>query len=71
MKINSGDLLLIAEVIRDLYRESNNTDRSYSEKVIYDLALDRLASEYALLHKLDQKKALDEILDFIKEKQIA
>ena len=70
MKINSGDLLLIAEVIRDLYRESNNADRSYSEKVIYDLALDRLASEYALLYKMDQKEALGKILDFIKEKQI-
>ena len=69
-KINSGDLLLIAEVIRDLYKDSNTMDRSYSEKVIYDLALNRLASEYALLHKIDQKKSLDKILDFIKEKQL-
>ncbi|NRA73757.1 MAG: CarD family transcriptional regulator [Rickettsiales bacterium] len=68
-KINSGDLLLIAEVIRDLYKDSSAMDRSYSEKVIYDLALNRLASEYALLHKMDKEKALEKILDFIKEKQ--
>jgi len=70
-KINSGELLLIAEVIRDLYRESNNTDRSYSEKIIYDLAINRLASEYALLHRLDPKKALDKVLTCIQERQIA
>jgi CarD family transcriptional regulator len=68
-KINSGDLFLIAEVIRDLYRDSNNTDRSYSEKLIYDLALSRLASEYALLNELDSKKSLEKIVTFIEEKQ--
>lgn len=70
-KINSGDLTLIAEVIRDLYRDSNNKDRSYSEKVIYDLALSRLSSEYALLYKLDQKKSLEKILEIIQAKQEA
>jgi len=70
-KINSGELLLIAEVIRDLYRDSTNTDRSYSEKVIYDMALNRLATEYALLKKVDSKKALEKILGFIEEKQVA
>lgn len=68
-KINSGDLFLIAEVIRDLYRDSSNTDRSYSEKLIYDLALSRLASEYALLNELDSKKSLEKIVRFIEEKQ--
>jgi CarD family transcriptional regulator len=70
-KINSGDLVLIAEVIRDLYRDSNNKDRSYSEKVIYDLALHRLSSEYALLNKVDQKKSLEKILGIIEEEQVA
>lgn len=70
-KINSGDLLLIAEVIRDLYRDSSNKDRSYSEKIIYDLAMDRLSSEYALLHSMDQKKSLEKILEIIEEKQEA
>lgn len=70
-KINSGDLLLIAEVIRDLYRDSTNKDRSYSEKVIYDMALDRLSSEYSLLHKMDKKKSLEKIIEVIEEKQAA
>jgi CarD family transcriptional regulator len=70
-KIHSGSLASIAEVIRDLFKGCNTSDRSYSEKVIYDLALSRLSTEYALLHKLDQQAALDKILELIREKQAA
>lgn len=70
-KINSGELMLIAEVIRDLFKNTEDTDRSYSERVIYEAALNRLASEYAILYNIDNLKAMDQILDYIKEKQAA
>jgi CarD family transcriptional regulator len=70
-KIHSGSLVSIAEVIRDLFKGTNTSDRSYSEKVIYDLALSRLSSEYAVLHKLDQKIALEKILELIRDRQAA
>lgn len=70
-KINSGSLTSIAEVVRDLFKDPSITDRSYSEKVIYDLALSRLSGEYALLYNLDSKTALNKILEIIKEKQPA
>lgn len=70
-KINSGSLISIAEVVRDLFKDTAVTDRSYSEKVIYDLALTRLSGEYALLYGIDQKAALNKILELIKDKQPA
>ena len=50
-KINSGDPVSIAEVVRDLYRSQTQTDQSYSERQIYEQALDRLANELAALEK--------------------
>lgn len=70
-KINSGELVLIAEVVRDLYRNSDDTDRSYSERIIYESALSRLVAEYAILSKVDNSIALDHILGYIKGKEAA
>lgn len=70
-KINSGELLLIAEVVRDLYRSSDDTDRSYSERIIYESALSRLVAEYAILSNVDSTIAMDNILRYIRGKEAA
>ncbi len=57
-KINSGDLVAIAEVVRDLYRSDAQPEQSYSERQLYEAALDRLARELAAVHKLTDSEAL-------------
>jgi len=56
-KINSGDPIAIAEVVRDLYRNTTQPDQSFSERQIYEAALDRLACEVAAVEKVDKEKA--------------
>jgi len=56
-KINSGDPASIAEVVRDLHRNSGQPDQSYSERQIYQAALDRLAREFAAIEKIDEETA--------------
>jgi CarD family transcriptional regulator len=56
-KINSGDPVSIAEVVRDLYRNADQPEQSYSERVIYQQALERLARELAAVEKIDEHKA--------------
>jgi CarD family transcriptional regulator len=51
-KINSGDLVSIAEVVRDLYRSDVQPEQSYSERQLYEAALDRMAREIAAVQKL-------------------
>ena len=53
-KINSGDPLAIAEVVRDLHRNAGQPDQSFSERQIYEAAMDRLAAELAALDKTDK-----------------
>ena len=53
-KINSGDPASIAEVVRDLYRNSSQPDQSYSERQIYQAALDRLVREFAAVEAIDE-----------------
>jgi CarD family transcriptional regulator len=54
-KINSGDPVSIAEVLRDLHRNAGQPDQSYSERQIYEAALDRLARELAAVEKTDRE----------------
>jgi len=61
MKINSGDLVQIAEVIRDLFKNVEDPDRSYSERIIFEAALNRLAGEYAAVEVVDHKSAIEKI----------
>lgn len=64
-KINSGDPVSIAEVVRDLHRASGQPEQSYSERQIYENALDRLARELAAVEGLDESQAnerLDKVL---------
>ena len=56
-KINSGDPVSIAEVVRDLHRNADHPDRSYSERQIYEAALDRLARELAAVERIDREAA--------------
>lgn len=57
-KINSGDLVAIAEVVRDLYRSDAQPEQSYSERQLYEAALDRVAREIAVVHKLTETESL-------------
>ena len=60
-KINSGDLVSIAEVVRDLYRSEAQPEQSYSERQLYEDALDRMAREIAAVDKLDERGAVQRI----------
>lgn len=70
-KINSGSLSLAAEVVRDLYKNSEDTNRSYSERIIYESALSRLVEEYSVIYKLTSDKSTEQILSVIRSKQAA
>ena len=56
-KINSGDPISIAEVVRDLHRAEDQPEQSYSERQIYEAALDRLARELAAVERIDEEQA--------------
>ena len=60
-KINSGDLISIAEVVRDLYRSDTQPEQSYSERQLYEAALDRMAREIQALNKSTETEAIREI----------
>lgn len=66
MKINSGDPLSIAEVLRDLHRNVGQPDQSYSERQIYELAFERLCREVAAVEDLDETGATQKIEDSLK-----
>jgi len=57
-KINSGDLVAIAEVVRDLYRSEAQPEQSYSERQLYEAALDRVAREISVVQKLTETESL-------------
>lgn len=60
-KINSGDLVAIAEVVRDLYRSDSQPEQSYSERQLYEAALDRMAREIAAVQDTDESVAIQRI----------
>jgi CarD family transcriptional regulator len=64
-KINSGDLIAIAEVVRDLYRSENQPEQSYSERQLYEAALDRMAREIAAVEKLDERGAVQRVTEIL------
>jgi CarD family transcriptional regulator len=57
-KINSGDLISIAEVVRDLHRSDSQPEQSYSERQLYESALDRMAREVAAIEQIDREAAI-------------
>jgi CarD family transcriptional regulator len=60
-KINSGDLVAIAEVVRDLYRADTQPEQSYSERQLYEAALDRMAREVAAVDRISETEAIRQI----------
>ena len=60
-KINSGNPIQIAEVLRDLKRNNDDTEQSYSERQIYQSALERLAREVAVVEKISEEKASERL----------
>jgi CarD family transcriptional regulator len=64
-KINSGDLVAIAEVVRDLYRSETQPEQSYSERQLYEAALDRMSREIAAVEKLDERGAVQRITEIL------
>ncbi len=66
-KINSGDLIQIAEVTRDLFRADDQPEQSYSERQIFEAASSRLARELAAMEKTDEPSALKKILKILNE----
>jgi CarD family transcriptional regulator len=66
-KINSGDLVTIAEVVRDLYRSDTQPEQSYSERQLYEAALDRMAREISAVRKLIDSEALKLIESFLQK----
>jgi CarD family transcriptional regulator len=64
-KINSGDIMAVAEVVRDLYRSERQPEQSYSERQLFEQALDRMAREIAAVRKLDDDMAIKELEDYL------
>ena len=60
-KINSGDIVAIAEVVRDLYRSETQPEQSYSERQLYEAALDRLSREISAVQHVTETEAVKEI----------
>lgn len=64
-KINSGDLISIAEVVRDLYRSDKQPEQSYSERQLYEAAIDRMAREVAAAESMDDDAAIARLEDVL------
>lgn len=60
-KINSGDLVAIAEVVRDLFRADTQPEQSYSERQLYEAALDRMAREISVVNEISETEAVRQI----------
>jgi CarD family transcriptional regulator len=60
-KINSGDIVAISEVVRDLFRSDTQPEQSYSERQLYEAALDRLAREISAVQHITETEAVKEI----------
>ena len=60
-KINSGNIVAIAEVVRDLYRSETQPEQSYSERQLYEAALDRLSREISAVQRITETEAIKEI----------
>ena len=64
-KIDSGDMTLLAEVLRDLHRSSKEPNRSHSERALYEKALDRFVNEYAAVNILSKQDAQTKVMSML------
>ncbi len=67
-KINSGDLISIAEVVRDLHRGDDQPEQSYSERQLYESALDRMARELAAVENIEKDVAMERLAESLSKK---
>ena len=70
-KINSGNLVAIAEVVRDLHKNVDQSERSYSERMIYETAMHRLCGEVAASERVDIKSAQEKLLKVLRKQAAA
>lgn len=70
LKINSGNIIAIAEVLRDLHPNVDDPNRSYSERTIYEAAMDRLAHEFAVSSTVDYETAGKQIREMLDESRL-
>ncbi len=70
-KINSGSVISVAEVVRDLHQNVDLSERSYSERMIYESALARLVGELAAAEGTDHKAATDKLMKLLRAKAAA
>lgn len=70
-KINSGDLISIAEVVRDLHRGEDQPEQSYSERQLYEAAIERMTREVAAVEGLDDAKAAQRMVEALDKKVAA
>ena len=68
-KINSGSIESVAEVVRDLFRDENKGEQSYSERQIYETARGRMAREVSVVKNISNDEAVDEIEHILKSKK--
>lgn len=68
-KINSGDMISIAEVVRDLHKNVDDPDRSYSERIIYESALSRLAGEFSAVKGVTVEEATNELVVVLRSRK--
>lgn len=67
-KINSGDPIAVAEVLRDLYKNPAVAEQTYSERQIYEQAMGRFASEYAVIHHIKESEAAIKVESILQSK---
>ena len=70
-KINSGDLIAVAEVVRDLHRLDDQREQSYSERQLYESALERMTREVAAVNNADEQMAGEEIASVLNSRVAA
>ena len=70
-KINSGDPVAVAEVVRDLYKNPAVSEQTFSERQLYEQALKRFASEYAVVHQIQETDALSQLESLLQSKSPA
>ncbi len=67
-KINSGDIKLLSEVVRDLFRKDDQTEQSYSERQMFQVAFERYTREFAISSSLKFEEASDKILEILNKR---
>ena len=67
-KINSGDIKLLSEVVRDLFRKDDQTEQSYSERQMFQVAFERYTREFAISSSLKFEEASTKILEILNKR---